>query len=49
MPHGGDAGGVVQVQQELASPGVLERFVPDADEARALRSVFAGLYGLEVT
>jgi hypothetical protein len=32
----------VQVQQDLARPGVLERFVPDAEDASLLRSCFAG-------
>jgi len=39
--------GCKKVQQVLAAPGVLERFVPDASEAAALRHTFAGLYALE--
>ncbi len=35
------------MQQDLARPGVLERFVPGAEDARALRALFAGLWGLD--
>lgn len=35
-----------QVQQDLARPGVLERFVPDAEDAKLLRSCFAGVLQL---
>jgi len=39
--------GTKKVQQELARPGVLERFFPDdADQVAAMRSAFAGLYSL---
>jgi glutathione synthase len=41
--------GTKKVQQELARPGILERFFPsidDQDKIVALRSVFAGLYSL---
>ena len=33
----------IQVQQDLARPGVLERFVPGAEDAKLLRSCFAGM------
>ena len=39
--------GTKKVQQLLAGPGVLERFLPDADEAKRVRATFAGLYSLE--
>jgi len=39
--------GCKKVQQALAAPGALERFAPAADAA-ALRTVFAGLYDLDV-
>lgn len=32
----------LQIQQDLARPGVLEHFVPDAAAAELLRSCFAG-------
>lgn len=41
--------GTKKVQQELARPGVLERFFPKADEKEMvdnMRSAFAGLYSL---
>ena len=41
--------GTKKVQQTLAEPGVLERFVPDREAARRLRSTFAGLYTLDLT
>lgn len=39
--------GTKKVQQALASPGGVERFVSDASEAALLRSSFAGLWGLD--
>jgi len=40
--------GTKKVQQALAAPGMLERFLPDdSDTASELRSVFAGLYSLD--
>ena len=40
--------GTKKVQQVLAEPGQLERFLPDAPEAvQRLRSCFAGLYSLD--
>ncbi|BBN00343.1 glutathione synthase [Marchantia polymorpha subsp. ruderalis] len=39
--------GAKKIQQELALPGVLERFVPDKQVAASLRKCFAGLWGLE--
>ena len=39
--------GTKKVQQELARPGVLERFFPDEpDKVGAMREAFAGLYSL---
>lgn len=38
--------GAKKVQQDLAQPGVLERFL-DHDEAAALRTCFAGLWSLD--
>jgi len=41
--------GTKKVQQELARPGVLERFFPDQQElekVQAMRSCFAGLYSM---
>lgn len=41
--------GTKKVQQDLARPGVLERFFPGSDERRkveAMRSCFAGLYSM---
>eukprot|EP00536_Pseudo-nitzschia_multiseries_P002458 jgi/Psemu1/294823/fgenesh1_pm.33_\ len=39
--------GTKKVQQELARPGVLERFFPDNEEAvEEMRACFAGLYSL---
>ncbi|KAJ1456109.1 glutathione synthase [Pelagophyceae sp. CCMP2097] len=40
--------GTKKVQQALAAPGVLERFLPDGDDAARLRTCFAGLYDLDV-
>jgi glutathione synthase len=39
--------GTKKVQQALARPGVLERFISNVDDAQALRSAFAGLYSLD--
>lgn len=39
--------GTKKVQQVLAAPGVLERFVKDAEIAAEMRRVFAGLYALD--
>jgi len=39
--------GTKKVQQELARPGVLERFFPDSEEkVQAMRACFAGLYSM---
>jgi glutathione synthase len=39
--------GTKKVQQELARPGVLERFFPgEADKVQGMRGAFAGLYSL---
>ncbi|KAG5838383.1 glutathione synthetase isoform X1 [Anguilla anguilla] len=41
--------GTKKVQQELARPGVLEKFFPDDPEAVAqIRATFAGLYSLDM-
>ena len=38
--------GTKKVQQELARPGILERFFPDSpDKVQAMRACFAGLFG----
>ena len=37
----------VQVQQELARPGRLERFLTDEDQIRQVRRLFTGLYSLD--
>ncbi|KXZ48946.1 hypothetical protein GPECTOR_24g236 [Gonium pectorale] len=39
--------GTKKVQQDLASPGVLERFVPQPADAALLREFFAGLWSLD--
>ncbi|XP_027933431.1 glutathione synthetase, chloroplastic-like [Vigna unguiculata] len=39
--------GTKKIQQELAKPGVLERFVENKDHVAKLRSCFAGLWSLE--
>jgi len=39
--------GTKKVQQVLAEPGALERFVPSAEHAAALRATFAGLFSLQ--
>lgn len=39
--------GAKKIQQELAKPGVLERFMPDREVARKVRKSFAGLWSLE--
>ena len=39
--------GCKKVQQVLAAPGVLEKFVPAAADAAEMRRVFAGLYALD--
>ena len=39
--------GTKKVQQVLAEPGVLERFVKNPQDAQAMRKVFAGLYALD--
>ena len=38
--------GAKKVQQVLANPGTIERFVADAGVAKALRSTFMGMYTL---
>lgn len=39
--------GTKKVQQVLAAPGVLERFVTSPEDAASMRRVFAGLYALD--
>jgi len=39
--------GAKKVQQDLARPGVLERFVTSRSDAELLRACFAGLWGLD--
>ncbi|RZC22249.1 glutathione synthetase, chloroplastic-like [Glycine soja] len=39
--------GTKKIQQELAKPGVLERFVENKDHIAKLRACFAGLWSLE--
>lgn len=41
--------GTKKVQQQLAKPGVLERFVSDAERVRTIREIFTGLYSLDDT
>lgn len=40
--------GSKKVQQELARPGVLEKFISDPKKVAAIRSTFTGLYSLEL-
>ncbi|XP_042563450.1 glutathione synthetase-like [Clupea harengus] len=41
--------GTKKVQQELARPGILERFLPDQPEVVAqIRATFTGLYTLDM-
>ena len=37
----------MKVQQELARPGRLERFLTDEDQIRHVRRLFTGLYSLD--
>ncbi|EFJ43050.1 hypothetical protein VOLCADRAFT_76898 [Volvox carteri f. nagariensis] len=39
--------GTKKVQQDLAGPGVLERFLPDSRDSGLLREFFAGLWSLD--
>ncbi|KAK7284320.1 hypothetical protein RJT34_19065 [Clitoria ternatea] len=39
--------GTKKIQQELAKPGVLERFLEDKDDIAKLRNCFAGLWSLD--
>ena len=39
--------GCKKIQQALAQPGVLERFVDDVGECAEMRKVFAGLYAMD--
>lgn len=39
--------GTKKVQQELAKPGVLERFIKDAGEVKMIREIFTGLYPVD--
>eukprot|EP00058_Branchiostoma_floridae_P002025 XP_002587513.1 hypothetical protein BRAFLDRAFT_115857 [Branchiostoma floridae] len=40
--------GTKKVQQELAQPGVLEKFLKDAEAVKRVRATFAGQYTLEL-
>ncbi len=40
--------GTKKVQQELARPGVLESFLEDSNQVKAVREVFTGLYSLDL-
>ena len=40
--------GTKKVQQVLARPGVVERYVSDPDAARRIRDTFAGQYSLDL-
>lgn len=40
--------GCKKVQQELAAPGVLERFIKDPDVCHRIRATFAGQYSLDL-
>ena len=40
--------GAKKIQQELARPGALERFISDPDIVGLLRATFAGLYTLDL-
>lgn len=37
------------MQQALARPGVLQRFIADADQVRAISEIFTGLFTLDDT
>lgn len=37
----------LQVQQMLAEPGCLERYIDGVDKLEAVRSIFTGLYSLD--
>lgn len=39
--------GTKKIQQELAKPGVLERFVQKVDDVNSIRKCFAGLWGFD--
>ncbi|KAI9228687.1 MAG: glutathione synthase [Piptocephalis tieghemiana] len=41
--------GAKKIQQELSRPGILERFIPKANEVKRVRESFAGLYPLDET
>lgn len=40
-------GGHQKVQQALAQPAVLERFINDPEEIKAVGKIFTGLYSLD--
>jgi len=40
--------GTKKVQQELARPGVLERFISDKTSAQRIRETFAGQFSLDM-
>lgn len=39
--------GTKKVQQELANPGVLEKFFDDPEKVKQVRSIFTGLYSMD--
>ncbi|CAG0880834.1 unnamed protein product [Darwinula stevensoni] len=40
--------GTKKVQQELARPNAVERFIENEEDAKAIRALFAGLYSLDM-
>ena len=39
--------GTKKVQQELAMPGVLERFIADEEKRKSIMGIFTGLFSLD--
>jgi len=39
--------GTKKVQQELASPGILEKYISDPIQVDAMKEIFTGLYSLD--
>ena len=39
--------GTKKVQQELAKPGILEKFLGDKAQMESVRDIFTGLYSLD--
>ncbi len=40
--------GTKKVQQVLAQPGIVERFISDPEAAKRIRNTFAGQYSLDL-